>query len=444
MTQKAAIRKRILIPLCLALLFLISLGVGMTSRREEWSMQSRLQKKLLMVQDLFSLHLNEDKSLLSAHLDFLERDRNLQTAWLAKDRDALLAYASPIFETMKSQHNITHLYFMDLDKTCFLRVHNPKSFGDRIDRATMKQVVEEGREIYGVELGQYGMLTLRVIRPWKIDGKLAGYLETGEEITHFTPKMKEIFHTEIFVIIRKSYLDRDKWQKGLKLLGHTGDWEQFPDFIVTDHTRDEIPGELAAYLEDSKRFEDAQYFTPLIRSVDQGQHFLGGFLPLRDAAGRNLGKMAVFVDVTADKKALRDLTFFLISSGVSVSLLLFLFLYLYAGRIANSITAGERQLALEVEERKKAEEALRQSAVGLELRVRERTAELTAANARLEQEIAERRQAEEKIQKTLNDLRLFHDATIDRESRMIELKKEVNQLARELGKKEPYDLSFLG
>jgi len=44
----------------------------------------------------------------------------------------------------------------------------------------------------------------------------------------------------------------------------------------------------------------------------------------------------------------------------------------------------------------------------------------------------------------LEDLENFKKTTIDRENKMIELKKEVNGLSKELGKSEPYDLSFLG
>jgi len=51
-------------------------------------------------------------------------------------------------------------------------------------------------------------------------------------------------------------------------------------------------------------------------------------------------------------------------------------------------------LELENSERKRAEEALLKAQEGLEIRVRERTAELKSANERLELEIAERKRSE--------------------------------------------------
>lgn len=58
-------------------------------------------------------------------------------------------------------------------------------------------------------------------------------------------------------------------------------------------------------------------------------------------------------------------------------------------------------------------------------------------------DITLRKKDEERLQELLKDLKQFKDLTIDRENVMIKLKQEVNQLSKELGKGEPYDLSFL-
>lgn len=47
------------------------------------------------------------------------------------------------------------------------------------------------------------------------------------------------------------------------------------------------------------------------------------------------------------------------------------------------------------------------------------------------------------LERKNSELELFNKLSVGREVRMIELKKEVNKLARELGKEEPYDLSAL-
>ncbi len=58
-------------------------------------------------------------------------------------------------------------------------------------------------------------------------------------------------------------------------------------------------------------------------------------------------------------------------------------------------------------------------------------------------DITKRKEIEEEIRQNLKEMQLFYDATIGRENRMIELKKEVNRLSKELGRNEPYDMTFL-
>ena len=54
------------------------------------------------------------------------------------------------------------------------------------------------------------------------------------------------------------------------------------------------------------------------------------------------------------------------------------------------------------------------------------------------QDITERKRAEaERLQK-LDELQRFHELTVDRELRMIELKKEVNALLKKSGRPEKY------
>ena len=58
------------------------------------------------------------------------------------------------------------------------------------------------------------------------------------------------------------------------------------------------------------------------------------------------------------------------------------------------------------------------------------------------EDITERQKAQEDLLKTFSELKRFKDMTVGRESRMIELKREVNDLSRQLGRPEPYDLAF--
>ena len=82
-----------------------------------------------------------------------------------------------------------------------------------------------------------------------------------------------------------------------------------------------------------------------------------------------------------------------------------------------------------------AQRELRSLKEQLEDRVKERTSDLHA-------EIAERKRAEEEMTRRVQELEYFHRLVVGRELRMVELKRQVNELSEQLGEKPPYDVSF--
>jgi PAS domain S-box-containing protein len=96
----------------------------------------------------------------------------------------------------------------------------------------------------------------------------------------------------------------------------------------------------------------------------------------------------------------------------------------------------------DITEHKRDEEKLRKAYDELELRVQERTEELRIAISELENEITERKRAEAELRGANEELTRFNKAMIGRELRMIELKKEVNELCRQAGQPPHYSLDF--
>ncbi len=100
---------------------------------------------------------------------------------------------------------------------------------------------------------------------------------------------------------------------------------------------------------------------------------------------------------------------------------------------------GFIEIVEDITEQKRAKDALQKAHDELEIRVRERTAELAKTNEELRTEIAERKQAEEEraklekdLQKRVKELERFYDMAVGRELRMIELKDEIKRLESEL------------
>jgi predicted RNase H-like nuclease (RuvC/YqgF family) len=66
--------------------------------------------------------------------------------------------------------------------------------------------------------------------------------------------------------------------------------------------------------------------------------------------------------------------------------------------------------------------------------------DLNAASRILKAEVSERMKAEEKLKKRMNELEIFNDATVDRELKINDMRKEVNELLVKLGRKTKYEV----
>ncbi len=71
----------------------------------------------------------------------------------------------------------------------------------------------------------------------------------------------------------------------------------------------------------------------------------------------------------------------------------------------------------------------------------ERTVDLVAANEALQTEIAERQQVEKDLKEKNESLETFYKLSINRELKMIELKKEINQLLADDDKPPRYSIA---
>lgn len=58
-------------------------------------------------------------------------------------------------------------------------------------------------------------------------------------------------------------------------------------------------------------------------------------------------------------------------------------------------------------------------------------------------DISDRKQAEERLRENMAEVERFNALAIGREERMIELKRQINELAEKAGEQAPYDLSFI-
>ncbi len=347
------IRKRILLPLALALFIMLTVSVVSTL----WLMRKHIGGEVHTgregMRKLFDAALTLESESMNAMIDLLSRDEKLQAAWLERDREKLLNLAIPVFENLRSRYLVTHFYFIDPARVCFLRVHHPSRHSDRIDRFTMERAEKENGPVYGIELGPFGTFTLRVVCPLRINGKTAGYIELGKEIEHLTPHLKKILGVDLIFVIDKSFLDRARWEEGRKVMKRSVSWDRFPGVVVIDQTMKEIPSSIANYF---------KAWHPERKDIDfnvrvGNRIYRLSLYHLKDAGGRMVGNTVLLFDITEAEAALESILIAMVVTGGVIGTLLFLFFLIFTGRIQLRLKATRMELEGEIKERKEAEEA---------------------------------------------------------------------------------------
>lgn len=233
---------------------------------------------------LFSELERKDVEQLSKALDALVADPALLEPFRARDRAKLLAAALPRFEKLKAERNITHLYFHEPARTCFLRVHAPALHGDVIDRETLSQAIATQLIGAGKELGKTAF-ALRVVKPVRSKGKVVGYVELGEEIDHFLSRMKQLTGDDYGLLVDKSRVDR----KELARVRGDDRWDERPDVVLIDSTiwdeRNIGVGASLASLPDEGG--------AIVEWKEGARSFAGSAFPVRDAGKHVVGALFV-------------------------------------------------------------------------------------------------------------------------------------------------------
>jgi signal transduction histidine kinase len=239
-----------------------------------------------------------------------------------------------------------------------------------------------------------------MVHPWFINDTFIGFVELGEEIEHITPQLKETLNVDLVFLIDKSFLSREMWEEGLKMMGRNGNWDHLPDCVITNSTIPVLPPEFIKFA----GLPHDQHQDRLVSATFNGSTYRAGFVQLKDAAGREVGDILVIKNVSADRASLRALLAVVAVLCSCVGVLLFVFFYAHIASIEKHLIKTRASLEIEIEKRKQTETELRKHRDNLEDLVKTRTAELEKTNKLLQQEIMQRTKAEKNLENLNADL----------------------------------------
>jgi len=242
------------------------------------------------VETLLAQKIDTATGLMRATVAALGTSDEIAHAFEGRDRDRLRALAGPLFDTLHRDHRITHLYFTGLDRVNVLRMHEPESHGDLIDRFTTRTAAETGSASAGIELGPFGTLTLRSVTPWRHDGATIGLIELGEEIGPLLADTGLSLGMHLYALIRRDTTDPTGWRQGRRMPGQPSHLQGFGDHVLVSQSSPEtLPAERSLFPE---LLRDGS-----IRTIQTaGGPLSVATAPLRDASGREVGVLAIFAD----------------------------------------------------------------------------------------------------------------------------------------------------
>jgi hypothetical protein len=222
---------------------------------------------------------------LSRTIDRLMADPALLEAFRSRDREKLLSLARPQLANLERDLGVSLWYFHDAASgRVFLRVHAPALHGDVIGRQTLARAAATGEVGAGRELGRTAF-ALRVVKPVRAGGKVLGYVELGEQLEHFLERTKQQTGDDFGVLVDKARIDRAE----LARVRGEDRWDERPDVVLIDSTMwNDRNVNLGMPL---AKLPAAGTFIPEWK--DEGQTYVGGAFPVRDATNQVVGALFV-------------------------------------------------------------------------------------------------------------------------------------------------------
>ncbi len=289
------VKARFIAPLALVLAFIMGVFATAALWVEADIRDQDIAERTAAVEKLFLQKQDKDTNLMIATIRAMMTNPSIARAFRDLDRPALSRQLSPLFSSLRDKHHITHLYFTGPDLINLYRFHSPDEFGDEIDRLTTIKAKDRQEAVHGLELGPLGTLTLRLVMPWRSEGRVIGYLEIGEEIEHLISEIRASLSVDMLVLVDKHMVLPQQWQRGQALMKREGNWERFASHVTLAQTTDRLP----AALDDSTLQSVLAGHSAEID--DRGRSLHLAAVPLRDVSQRHIGDLVVIRDISSLK-----------------------------------------------------------------------------------------------------------------------------------------------
>jgi len=338
-----------------SLTLLVAIGVYSLEKIHTDRLHNDIELRVSSVEHVFEQQVHSEAQQLLGLMKLISDDEGLVDMLTMQNREKILQKYSELYRYLNQNFEITHFYFTNAQRKNILRLHNPDRFGDVINRFTTVQA-EKTREIfYGVELGKFGQLSLRLVKPVYRQNQLIGFIELGKEIESLIHKVKLDLQVDLMVMVYKKFLKQKMWESGMQQLGREAKWDNLSKSVLVEST---LPSFMASYQLMNEFSEKHNYFMPedhktdvyemhVNHELDVHEMHEGKFLfyiPIYEVDGDEVGDLVVVLDYRETLEFMKQENQSTMLIGIIIVVVMSVLLYVILQMGQNTIVRYRQQL----------------------------------------------------------------------------------------------------
>ncbi|MBU2536942.1 MAG: PAS domain-containing protein, partial [Proteobacteria bacterium] len=327
-------------PLAVALMLSLAASLYGMHWVQQQNTKQRLYDEAFRGQEVFRSLLETETKQLQMRIEIYQANPELQEAFLSRDQSRILKILGRLGLKVSEIGGMGQLFLVDAEMKLVFSSDSRMPPGKVLTQQMIRQAAGSHKMAHGLELDREGRLFLRVVVPWVVTGGETGYVEMGQDISLFVPKLKEILGYEIFITAQKTGIDFKQWDAGAAAGRKAGSWQELKECVVLARTMTAPPAVLCEALMGGS----TQGFIRTLDFTEGERHFRGGFVDLLNPAQVHLGTLVMLQDVTSEVVSLWAMALYLGGVGLAIALMFFLFFYLYISRLDRKLATNQAHL----------------------------------------------------------------------------------------------------
>lgn len=291
---------KILLPLFIGLFLIGSVSIYTNFFLLEKNISKQADETFGFIKTSLKRIVKQETNLMLGLIEQIEKDQKVINLYQSNNRDETYKYLFNTYSSFKNRYDITHLYIHKINKQNFIRIHNKNQHSDVIYRTTLDNASNTLEVSSGIEFGVAHNLTLRVVLPWIVDGKLIGYLELGKEVDKLTPQITDLINIDMIFTIKRDLITEEDFEKWKNKSDRNRHYAMMDSYYIIDSTIDIIGSDLQVHLNKTD-IENSHYI-----QNEKSQYFVHSN-PFFDINNKNVGSIHILIDETKDYEFLYNL-----------------------------------------------------------------------------------------------------------------------------------------